>query len=50
MDQRKAARVLPEPVGAAMRVFRPEAISRQPSAWGAVGSPNRSANQPATRG
>src|SRR2546425_2546501 len=37
MHTRKAARVFPEPVGAAISVSRPAAISRQPPVWGAVG-------------
>ena len=50
MDQRKAARVLPDPVGAAMSVSRPRAISPQPAACGGVGLPKRSRNQSRTRG
>ena len=46
MHTRNAASVLPEPVGAAISVWLPAAISRQPSAWGVVGpAGNRRANQ-----
>jgi hypothetical protein len=37
MHTRKAARVFPDPVGAAISVFRPPAISLQPPNWGGVG-------------
>src|SRR5208282_4039154 len=37
MQTRNAARVLPDPVGAAISVWRPAAISRQPAACGSVG-------------
>ena len=40
MATRKAASVLPEPVGAAMRVSRPAMISGQPTAWASVGARN----------
>jgi hypothetical protein len=46
MHTRKAASVFPEPVGAAISVCRPAAISRQPPACGSVGpAGNRRANQ-----
>ena len=44
MQTRNAASVLPEPVGAAISVLRPAAISGQPRRCGSVGSPNRSTN------
>src|SRR5579863_9570271 len=47
---RKAARVLPDPVGAAMRVWRPALIKGQASACAGVGAAKLSANQPATAG
>src|SRR2546430_11375218 len=51
MQPRKAARVLPEPVGAAISVSRPAAISAHPPAWGEVGpSGNRLPNQVRTAG
>src|SRR5215467_3024954 len=51
MQTRKAARVLPEPVGAAISVSRPAAISAQPRACGGVGpSGNRRRNQVRTAG
>jgi hypothetical protein len=51
MQTRKAARVLPEPVGAAISVWRPAAISAHPPACGSVGpSGNRLANQVWTAG
>src|SRR5439155_26005633 len=37
MHTRKAASVFPEPVGAAISVSRPAAMSRRPSFWGGVG-------------
>ncbi len=37
MAERKAARVLPEPVGAAISVCRPSRIAGQPSRCGGVG-------------
>ena len=39
MPMRKAARVLPEPVGAATRVSRPERMAGQAAAWASVGGP-----------
>src|SRR5205809_5687354 len=51
MQTRKAARVLPEPVGAAISVSRPAAISAQPPSCGSVGpSGNRRSNQVRTAG
>ena len=50
MANRNAASVFPEPVGADTSTSRPAAISGQPSAWGAVGSPNRPSNQRDTSG
>ena len=42
---RKAARVLPEPVGAWISVCRPPLMAGQPSSWARVGVANASANQ-----
>ena len=50
MQTRNAASVLPEPVGAAIRVWRPAAIEGQPRRCGTVGSPNRSVNHSAING
>src|SRR5512133_2368547 len=50
MQARNAARVLPEPVGAEIRVGRPARICGQPSIWGSVGVPNLRTNHSATRG
>src|SRR5262245_36426018 len=50
MDQRNAARVFPDPVGAAIRVSSPRAIAGQPCTWASVGVPKRSRNQTSTRG
>jgi hypothetical protein len=50
MAARKAASVLPDPVGAAMRVWRPALIAGHASACAAVGSAKLSANQFATAG
>ncbi len=47
---RKAARVLPEPVGARMSVFCPAAMAGQPRRCGGVGSPRRVRNQCRTAG
>ena len=47
---RKAARVLPEPVGAEMSVSRPVEISRHAFTCGSVGWPNLAVNQSRTRG
>src|SRR5258705_12272718 len=45
MAVRKAASVLPEPVGAAMSVCSPRRMALQPSDWAAVGSPKRPSHQ-----
>ena len=45
MHQRKAASVLPEPVGAQMRVCEPLEIAGQPSACACVGSAKAERNQ-----
>src|SRR5579859_1787626 len=51
MATRKPASVLPEPVGAAISVSWPRAISCQPRAWASVGpSGKRWANHLATAG
>src|SRR5687768_411768 len=50
MDHRKAASVLPEPVGAAIKVDWPRAMASQPCFWGGVGSWKRSLNQRQTSG
>jgi hypothetical protein len=51
MHTRNAASVFPEPVGAAISVWLPAAISCQPSACGVVGpAGNRRANQVRTAG
>jgi hypothetical protein len=51
MATRNPASVLPDPVGAATSVSRPDAINGQPATCGSVGpSGNRRANHPATAG
>src|ERR1017187_4774878 len=50
MHHRKAARVLPVPVGARMRVDSPRAIAGQPSCWGRVGAGKTASNQARTGG
>ena len=50
MHVKNAARVLPEPVGAAISVCCPRAMAGQPSACGSVGSPNSPANPVAHEG
>src|SRR5882757_7787210 len=50
MHAKNAARVLPDPVGAAISTSSRAAIFGQPSRCGSVGAPNRSRNQPATSG
>ncbi len=45
MPQRKAARVLPDPVGAEISVFAPEVINGQPCAWAGVGASKEASNQ-----
>ena len=47
---RKAARVLPEPVGASTRVCSRRAIACQPFDWAAVGASNDASNQSRTGG
>ena len=46
---RKAARVLPLPVGAQMRVCSPPAMAGQPRDWAAVGDSNDDRNQSRAR-
>src|SRR5690554_5935838 len=50
MPHRKAASVLPEPVGARIRLWRPPAMAGQPWACAAVGSPKVVANHSRTGG
>src|SRR4029077_6974000 len=50
MQARNAARVLPDPVGAEIKVVLPARICGQPCSWGSVGVPNRETNHSATRG
>ena len=50
MADRKAARVFPEPVGAAISVCPPARIAGQPSRCGAVGSPSLAENHLSTAG
>ena len=50
MAERKAASVLPLPVGAQIRVCSPAAMGGQPCCWAAVGSGNDVANQARTAG
>ncbi len=47
---RKAVRVLPEPVGAAIRVGRPAWISGQARRWASVAAGKAAVNQAATAG
>ena len=47
---RNAARVLPLPVGAWIRVLRPALIAAQPCAWAGVGASNVASNQALTAG
>ena len=47
---RKAASVLPEPVGARRSVERPSTMGGQPFAWAAVGAANEASNQRRTAG
>src|SRR5690606_21289349 len=46
----KAVRVLPEPVGAATRVWRPEPIAGQACCWASVGPGKARSNQDETAG
>ena len=50
MAARKAAKVLPEPVGAAMSASRPDWMTGQALCCGSVGAVNRALNQRATAG
>ena len=50
MQIRKAARVLPDPVGAEINVGLPERIDGQPSSWGEVGVQNLAVNHSRTTG
>src|SRR6185437_1496844 len=50
MQARKAASVLPEPVGAEMRVVRPARMVGQPCSCGSVGVPNLFTNHSRTTG
>src|SRR5688572_22576858 len=50
MAHRKAASVLPEPVGARTRVCSPRLIAGQPWAWGGVASGKLLVNHSATAG
>src|SRR5690606_41167122 len=51
MEARKAVSVLPEPVGAATRVLRPDWIGGHAARWASVGPPGKVArNQPAAAG
>ncbi len=50
MPHRNAARVLPLPVGARIRLWRPSAIADHPSVWAAVGSANEVVNHSRTTG
>ena len=45
IPQRKLASVLPEPVGAQIRVLSPSAIASQPPAWAGVGPSKEDSNQ-----
>jgi len=48
--ERKAASVLPDPVGASSSVCSPRAIAGHPSSWASVGRSNEASNQPRTTG
>src|SRR5664279_5548405 len=50
MQMRNAASVLPEPVGAEIRVVRPARICGQPCSCGSVGVPKGPTNHSATSG
>lgn len=45
MPQRKLARVLPEPVGAQIRVWAPPEIALHPPSWAGVGPSKEASNQ-----
>jgi len=49
MQLKKAASVLPEPVGAEIRVVRPAMMCGQPCSCGSVGVPNFETNHYCTR-
>src|SRR3989442_784434 len=44
MTHRKAARVLPDPVGARIRVCSPRLMAAQPCSWAGVGTSNVAVN------
>ncbi len=48
MPHRKAVRVLPDPVGARIRVWSPAAMAGQPWAWASVGAPKAVRNHSRT--
>lgn len=48
--ERKAASVLPLPVGAQMSVWEPPTMAGQPCTWAGVGSGNEDANHARTAG
>src|SRR4051812_50182919 len=50
MPHRKAASVLPDPVGAEMRTYSPEAIAGHACSWASVGAANAASNQSRTAG
>ena len=50
IDVKKAARVLPDPVGARSRVLLPARIGGHPSACARVGEAKEASNQPLTGG
>ncbi|BFU95858.1 MAG: hypothetical protein NTNFB02_25800 [Nitrospira sp.] len=50
MQERKAANVLPEPVGAAIKAWCPDWMAGHASVWTSVGTPTDVANQRAMRG
>jgi len=50
MQARKAARVLPLPVGARISVDSPRAIGGQPADWAGVGESNDCRNHVSTAG
>lgn len=50
MQMRKAARVLPEPVGAEISVGAPARMCGQPCCWGSVGVPKRRVNHSCVTG
>jgi hypothetical protein len=50
IPQRNAVSVLPEPVGARIRVWSPAAMAGQPRAWASVGAGNEVENHSLTGG